>query len=168
MVAALLAAPDGVVAQARGSRVAAQVLIGAAGSVAGTIVLARVGSQIEGTDCNCDDPGLLGALLGGSAGAVLGAAIPVYAVGGREGGSLGGATGGALVGFLGFFMVRGALDLDADGVPFWAAFWGMPTAGAVLGYHFLSGPPSVPVSDRLRVGVTPTRRGSVVSASLRF
>ncbi|MBI4503692.1 MAG: hypothetical protein HY700_21335 [Gemmatimonadetes bacterium] len=141
-----------------GGRVAGEVLAGGAGSIAATFALAVVGSRLEG-DCNCDDPGLMGAVFGGLAGATLGAAIPVYLVGksGPRKGSFGGALGGAVLGMAAFLVVRPMLQLDPDYTPFWVAFWAFPTAGAVIGYH-LSGRPKtlgVTVAPAVYAGSSP-------------
>src|SRR3990172_2904775 len=88
VVGAILLAPtarggaqEPVTMASESGRLAGQILAGGAGSLAGTFALAMIGSRLEGDDCNCDDPGLMGAIFGGLAGATIGAAIPVYLVG---------------------------------------------------------------------------------------
>jgi hypothetical protein len=135
-----------------------------------------IGSGLE-PSCSCDDPGLMGAVIGGFIGAGLGPAIPVYAVGraGRRKGTFGAAVAGGFLGmglFLPFALGGG---LDPDHAPFWVGFWGLPTAGAVLWYHSsarAAAPrPADSPPERSQLSLAPTwhpRRGPGLAATISF
>ena len=54
-------------------RSATRVILGAAvGATAGLFAGGYIGQAIEGDSCHCDDPGLMGALIGAPIGAVVG------------------------------------------------------------------------------------------------
>ena len=55
-------------------------LVGAAAGFGGFIAGGLIGARIEGTRCGCDDPGLLGFVIGAPIGAAVGAVIGVSAV----------------------------------------------------------------------------------------
>lgn len=55
-------------------------LVGAAAGFGGFMAGGLIGARIEGTRCGCDDPGLLGFVIGAPIGAVIGAVIGVSAV----------------------------------------------------------------------------------------
>jgi hypothetical protein len=52
-----------------------RILGGAVGAVGGFFAGGYLGAMIEGNDCNCDDPGLKGALIGAPVGAVAGGVL---------------------------------------------------------------------------------------------
>lgn len=152
VVAAALAAPQVGVAQRTPSEglPVGQLLVGTAGAVSGSFLGAIVGSRLEGDCGGCDDPGLLGAVFGGLAGAAFGAPVTVYAVGELSGGggSFGPTLRGSLAGMSAFLFLRPVLHLDPDNTPFWVAFWGLPTAGAVIGYQLSVRRPGVRIRER--------------------
>ena len=159
-----------------GSRVALQVLAGGLGAAAGTVALAMLGSGLE-PDCSCDDPGLVGAVIGAFASTALGSATAVYAVGraGPRKGSFGATVAGGFMGMGLFLPVALSGALDPDHAPFWVAFWALPTAGAVAWYHSSAKaaalePVDVP-PERAQLSVAPTwhpGRGPGLRATISF
>jgi hypothetical protein len=58
--------------QTRHRSIGRKILGGALGAVGGFFAGGYLGAKIEGDSCNCDDPGLKGALIGAPIGAVTG------------------------------------------------------------------------------------------------
>jgi hypothetical protein len=63
--------------QPRHRSVKRKILGGAIGGVGGFFGGGYLGAAIEGDRCNCDDPGLMGALIGAPVGAAIGAILGV-------------------------------------------------------------------------------------------
>jgi hypothetical protein len=142
----------------------------AVGAVGTSIVLAYFGAATATS--GGEDPGLIETVVGAMAGSVLGSAIGVSVAGGltHDTGKFGSALVGSAAGLLTFFLMMPSLD--ADYASFFLAFWGLPTAGAVLGYCTSRGNGSrqlleVPLHG-VRLSMRPHREGVALRASVAF
>jgi hypothetical protein len=111
----------------------ALVMAGAVGAVVGTVAGATTGYRLERSrgSCSCEDPGLMGLILGGAIGSVLAVPTAVHLANGRRG-SWGRAFGtSALIGGLGLVGLFGGADSEA-GLLFAFA---VPIAEVALSVH---------------------------------
>lgn len=164
--------PEQVGARVTGGRVAAQFVVGGVSALAVSLAAGFLGSR-SSSSCG-DDPGLVGAVIGLIGGATLAPAIPVTLIGdaGPTRGSFGAALLGSILGMGTFLVIQPAMGLDADYAPFWIGFYGLPTAGAVVGYYLSAQPRwlTVPVGQ-LQVSAGPAWQsgaGPGVGVAIRF
>jgi hypothetical protein len=154
----------------RGERFAIEIAGAAAGAVGTSIVFAFIGAGAA--TGGGEDPGLLEAAVGAMAGSVIGSAIGVTAMGRitHDHGKFGSAFLGSAAGFGVFLMM--APSLDADYLPFYLAFWGLPTAGAVFGYTMSRANGGNSVLDvplgGVRLSISPHRDGMAIGAKVAF
>lgn len=126
--------PDHVVRQApdqeQGARLGTGLALGALlGSASGFIGGTVIGYQVERRWywCECDDPGLSGALLGSLLGPVLVTPIAAHLANGRRGSVLLSYGAAAVIGGIGFLGLRSTLD-SSGGIVF---LLGTPVAQAI-------------------------------------
>lgn len=151
-------------------RIALETIGSAVGAVGTSVAFAFVGAGTASS--GGEDPGLVEAVVGAMAGSVIGASIGATAVGRltHDSGKLGSAFLGSVAGFCVFLMM--VPSLDADYVPFYLAFWGLPTVGAVTAYNLSRDPenhrsPEMP-PGRVRLSVRPHANGVAVGLRVGF
>lgn len=118
----------------RATMIAAETVAGVLGAIVVSIPATDYGEQF-GLG-NGESPGIWSAILGFLAGSTLGSALGVQIAGDQLGdnGKFGSTLLGSFAGTIMFTFLL-APGLDSDYAPFFVAAWGLPSAGAVLGYQ---------------------------------